>query len=376
MIEFSWIFKKKECMFFLDQLVESESDEIFAVETIRQSILFLWDFYFYVVLQKVFLPYFIFFCFFFAYAPFVFSGENRKEKEAIKGQNLVLALINILYSSYALAREIWQIKSQGFTGYFISSSGLWNFIDVVSSLLVIVFGLIDISGKGAEVARIVGSVAIFLLWMKFFYFLRIFKPTSAFIRMITQIISDMSVFACIYLLAIFAFANAWYVLDAKQEIDGNLKSIAGKKWWQAFIYTYLTGLGEYGLDGYDGNDYELLLWGLFFGCTFLLSIVLLNTLIAIMGDTFGRVKEGKEVAFLREICSLISENRMILDHDYTFGKYKYLTIAKIELADIEGTIWEGKLDSLNKQFLSQAEALEDNLRMQRAVQKDEFDSVI
>jgi len=117
------------------------------------------------------------------------------------------------------------------------------------------------------------------------------------------------------------------------------------------------------LDGYDGNDYELLLWGLFFGCTFLLSIVLLNTLIAIMGDTFGRVKEGKEVAFLREVCSLISENRMILDHDYTFGKYKYLTIAKIELADKEGTIWEGKLDSLNKQFLSQAEALEDNLRM-------------
>jgi len=80
---------------------------------------------------------------------------------------------------------------------------------------VIAFAGLDLAGNSAKEARVVGSIAIFLLWVKFFYFLRIFEPTSAFIRMITQIIVDMGVFASIYLLAIFAFANAWFVLDAK-----------------------------------------------------------------------------------------------------------------------------------------------------------------
>ena len=80
---------------------------------------------------------------------------------------------------------------------------------------MIAFAGLDLAGNSAKEARIVGSIAIFLLWMKLFYFLRIFEPTSAFIRMITQIIVDMGVFAGIYLLAIFAFANAWFVLDAQ-----------------------------------------------------------------------------------------------------------------------------------------------------------------
>lgn len=117
------------------------------------------------------------------------------------------------------------------------------------------------------------------------------------------------------------------------------------------------------MDGFDGNEYELLLWGLFFGCTILLSIVLLNTLIAIMGDTFGRVQEGKDAAFLREVCSLISENRMWLDHDATFCKYKYLTIANMEKADLQGGGgWEGKLNSLKSYFSTQIGTIEENLR--------------
>jgi len=137
-----------------------------------------------------------------------------------------------------------------------------------------------------------------------------------------------------------------------------LESIAGKEWWQVLIYTYLTGLGEFGMDGFDGNEYELLLWGLFFGCTILLSIVLLNTLIAIMGDTFGRVQEGKDAAFLREVCSLISENSMWLDHDATFRKYKYLTIANIEKVDAQdaGGL-EDKMSELKAFFSSQNQAL-------------------
>lgn len=105
MIEFTWIFTKKECFYFLEKLASAESDDIFGVETIKDSVMFLWDYYFGVVLRKVFLPYLIYFIVFFVYSSFVFDGENRAEGEQIPPANLILAGINIIYSIYALYKE-------------------------------------------------------------------------------------------------------------------------------------------------------------------------------------------------------------------------------------------------------------------------------
>jgi len=62
-----------------------------------------------VILWKVFLPYFISFSIFFAYASFVFSGKDRDKDEKVDDANLALAIINIVYSIYALFREIKQV---------------------------------------------------------------------------------------------------------------------------------------------------------------------------------------------------------------------------------------------------------------------------
>ena len=89
----------------------------------------------------------------------------------------------------------------------------------------------------------------------------------------------------------------------------------------------------------------------FISCTVLIQLVLLNTLIAIMGDTFDKVQEGKSEALIREMCSLISENAMWLNHKDTFGNIKYLAVANIEQADgISSSNWEGKLQTLKTFF--------------------------
>lgn len=61
--------------------------------------------------------------------------------------------------------------------------------------------------------RRVGSTVILLLWVKFFYFLRIFAPTAAFIRMITEVGKDMTIFSFIYLIGIITFANTYFMLE-------------------------------------------------------------------------------------------------------------------------------------------------------------------
>jgi hypothetical protein len=140
--------------------------------------------------------------------------------------------------------------------YFYSTSIIWNVIDIFTMLFVTIFCILDFTQAEEETTRSIGSLAIFFLWIKFFYFLRIFTPTSAFIRMITEIIKDMGVFAGIYLLANAAFANAFFVLDAGTPgDDGGIEKIAGEAWWETLIYIYLTGLGEFGTDGFPDTDH-------------------------------------------------------------------------------------------------------------------------
>jgi len=92
------------------------------------------------------------------------------------------------------------------------------------------------------------GLTCFLLWLKLFYYMRLFKPTSAFIRMIIEMFKDIRIFIFIFFIAILGFANFYYVLD-----QGNTKKIL-EDWDSTYngsvIYTYMQALGELGSDGF------------------------------------------------------------------------------------------------------------------------------
>ena len=68
--------------------------------------------------------------------------------------------------------------------------------------------------------------------------------------------------------------------------------------FKAFIYTYRLALGDFNLDSFDTFESSgliveyYLIWFIFIFGTLFLVIVLLNLLIAIMGDTFSKVLES------------------------------------------------------------------------------------
>jgi hypothetical protein len=194
------------------------------------------------------------------------------------------------------------------------------------------------------------SLAVFFLWLKFFYFLRIFSATAAFIRMITEILKDMGVFCVIYILANMAFANAFFMLEGGftnvKEDHGEAK-LVGDNWWRVLFYTYMTGLGEFNADDFQGTRNEAMYWLYFTGCSILIQVVLLNLLIAIMGDTFSRVQEIKVEAELKERCKLISENWFWLRQEKVFKSTKYIAVAKLETAEEHvSDAWEGAISTL------------------------------
>ena len=77
------------------------------------------------------------------------------------------------------------------------------------------------------------TIASFGMWLKLFYFLRIFRTTGFFVNMLTQIIADCRTFMLLYVLIHIAYAQAFYILSN------------GKYF---IFYVYLLGMGEFDTD--------------------------------------------------------------------------------------------------------------------------------
>jgi len=169
--------------------------------------------------------------------------------------------------------------------------------------------------------------------------------------MITEILRDMAIFSFIYAMANLAFANAFFLLEGGfTEVVPEGDRVTDTNWWRVLIYTYMTGLGEFETP-YRGSPNEAMFWIYFFLCTILIPVVLLNLLIAIMGDTFSRVQEIKAEAEMKERCKLISENWFWVNQAKKFKRIKYIAVANLEKADdTMPSAWEGQISALKSYF--------------------------
>lgn len=83
-------------------------------------------------------------------------------------------------------------------------------MSIVMNPIVIV---LSVTNMQPPALRTFTAIAALLMWIKLFYFLRLFNSTSALIRLIVQTIKDMVAFFAVLLIALFGFANAFYILN-------------------------------------------------------------------------------------------------------------------------------------------------------------------
>jgi len=144
---------------------------------------------------------------------------------------------------------------------------------------------------------VIGGLGVFFLWVRLFYFMQMFQKTAAFVRMILEISIDIRIFLLIYFVGVLAISNCLYItgmyikIQKYNPINAKIyETIAGEDFLQSFIYVYLQALGELGVENYNSSYAPLTYWTFFFNSSLFLQIVLLNLLIAIMGDTFDRIQ--------------------------------------------------------------------------------------
>ena len=115
-------------------------------------------------------------------------------------------IVNVVYCFVIVLK---QMKKYG-QEYF---SSVYNFADLISYSLVMLVILFSLTGVDTSISRPLCSISLIILWIKMFYFLRVFDTTAKLIRMIFEIVNDMKDFLAVLAIGIFAFTCGFFVLQ-------------------------------------------------------------------------------------------------------------------------------------------------------------------
>ena len=136
------------------------------------------------------------------------------------------------------------------------------------------------------------------------------------------------------LIILFSFGSFLVVQNRALKFDTPTKDhdtyipvYFGNEMIDSLVSVYMVGaLGNFTTDNYKVGPATYFVMFMFLLSTFVVSVVFMNMVIAIMGDTFGQVLEGAEQNGIQEQLFLISDHLWLLDLQKIFQGQRYVVI--------------------------------------------------
>ena len=208
----------------------------------------------------------------------------------------MFSVLGLALWAYFIEFEVMQflMNKNDLMGYFFD---IWNIVDLSTlgfylTYMVMLNACIIMDDTIFTIhnVRTVGSITCFLLWIKMFYWMRLFSTTAYFVKLIIATVSDIRMFFYMIMIIICAFANFFYIInyntvDGVSYVDEKL----GIHSLDSFLYIYMLALGEFNTDNYSNGHNQVICWFMFVLASFFIVVVFMNMLIAIMGDTYATV---------------------------------------------------------------------------------------
>jgi len=266
-----------------------------------------------------------------------------------KGSKGALSISVITISALFIVHEFFQGIRVG-CRYFLS---VWNWVDILANFGLILTSIFSLIGQCSSTLRIFCGVTLVMLAFELIGLVRPFKQTGALVRMLTQILIDVKWFFVIQIVLLFGFTSSLIVV--MDHPVGKNKFVPPL----AFLTGFRMMLSDWETtDLYEGqsSSVQVVALMIFVVYAMFVPVVCMNTLIAIMTDSYDRIKE-KEVEF-----GYLQKAEVLLDIDAVYGCClklrccrirkrcfpKYLHIMKTTFADdvLQNDQWYGKIKAL------------------------------
>eukprot|EP01039_Chlorochromonas_danica_P007425 gene7427-8212_t len=278
-------------------------------------------------------------------------GESRSGDIAMNCY-IVLVILAFFYYSIEESRQIRKL-------YWNSSPGaqfdwtvilahfardIWNTIDA-AVILTGVPGLLImlVLQRMTPTSRIYLALCSVLMWFKILYFLRPFSNSGPLVVMIIRIAYEIRFLLVVLLLVLCGFAQGFWLIS---NVDPSLPFGTVKL---ALINCFMYMLGNISDFMFEGSVAPS--FGSFLVVIFLviMMILMLNLLIALMGDTFSAVRAEGAALWRKEQASIIYEECFLLAHRIRTHRFihvlKYTSDLQIDVQDDEPPLEKSVRDS-------------------------------
>lgn len=198
-----------------------------------------------------------------------------------------------------------------------------------------------------------------LLFFKLFLGMNQFKDMRILFRLVKEVTKDMIPFSYFTVMALVMVGTTMYHLGTTvtEEVEGEFKRVEEEPIYMSVLNVYLIIFGEYSLD-----DYKPAQWVVFIFATLLLSLIMLNLLIAIMSDTFERVMAEIEQSDGLELNDLILDAESIQFWRRKDERHSYLHWVEYKKGGEFN--WVGKTNAMKNAMTSSDEVMMNALSIQ------------
>ncbi|PNH05258.1 WD repeat domain-containing protein [Tetrabaena socialis] len=260
---------------------------------------------------------------------------------------LVVVVMNLWY----LWGEASQIVALGLTTYLGLAGAVWNWIDLVTCFLILASMALRASPAvcmqhtchrvaDREEERVLLGLTAIALGLKTLKVARGLERTGPLVRMLLRVLVDIRFFLAILVVIMMAFCHAMFIVfngtavlvmpvdpSTATTSDGSATSSTASGgarldyllqrgitydndysgYARSMITAYRLMIGDYDFAALEHSRFFYFGWLLYVAFTFLVTIIMLNLLIAIMSDSYAVVKEHARSGWLLERARIITE---------------------------------------------------------------------
>mmetsp|Transcript_6199 Transcript_6199/g.12871 ORF Transcript_6199/g.12871 Transcript_6199/m.12871 type:complete len:1433 (-) Transcript_6199:1267-5565(-) len=233
----------------------------------------------------------------------------------------------------------------------------WNIMDISSLTLVYASYTLRIlhwagfQNINRTPSTITLALALPITWVKMLYYMQGFDESGKLVRMILGIMWGIKDFLLILIVCMVGFAVSFFILcEGQVNADGRHVSP-----FMSIFSSYVLLLGEFEFVEDFDKSRHIVISVLFVLFTLFINIIMLNLLIAIMGDIFDRIQENAKAEFIfaraqiiiefeGALNFLIPQNIRKREEENWFPTWlQVLTPQQVDFSEYEEDEWNGRL---------------------------------
>ena len=222
-----------------------------------------------------------------------------------------------------------------------------------------------------QLALSFGALASILAYLNLLFYGRGFPSLSPIIRMVLAIVSDIRYFALVLGLLVFTFTQAFILLHAPNGVHASFSyaqdgvELPFGKWGSALIHTFNMMLGDFDMEWFDYSVSKSFTQFVFLVYMFIVSIVLLNLLIAIMADSYSRVQSKARSEGLSQKAKIMLEMLALQsskENDRYEKEVTWVHLLKPRHRQLHSEQdWQGQINAVEKHIRHALEGSQDDI---------------